>query len=96
MKAIEILDCILYMGISGEDLYRIEVPAEDDEYTPQTEEWWMDMVGGVPPKPIPNGNYIIFYPTSPCEWLRNDDIDYKPDYEIEHESGNFYLYKMED
>ena len=66
MKAIEILDCIGYMGLSGEYLTKIEVPDEYDEFEPQTEEWWMNMVGAIPPTPIAAGTYILVYSG---EWL---------------------------
>lgn len=94
MKAIEILDCIMYMGLSGEYLTKIEVPDEYDEFEPQTEEWWMHMVGAIPPAPIAAGTYILVYSG---EWLDTSQRTYAPDAEIENTDGNdIYLYLLED
>lgn len=96
MKAIEILDCIMYMDLCGEDLTKIEVPAEEDEWNPQNEEWWLNEVGGAPPAPIECGLYLLLYPNDARDWLQTSTTNYLPDATIEIGDGIAYLYKLED
>lgn len=99
MKAIEILDCIMYMGLSGEDLTKIEVPSINDEYTPQDEEWWNNQCGGVPEEEmIDDGIYLAFYPNDARDLLQKTEKEFVPDATIRINGGEaiVYLYKVED
>ena len=96
MKAIDVLDCILYMGASGEDFTRIEVPAEDDEWTPQNEEWWLNEIGGYPPTAIEKGIYLVYFPNDARDWLQTDMRHFMPDATVEVGDSVFYLYKLEE
>lgn len=95
MKAIEILDCIMYMGLNGADLTKIEVPSINDEYAPQNEEWWTNAIGFCPPHPIEEGSYLVYF--SCCGGLMTAEKEYKEDLEIQDDEGcPIYLYKVED
>ena len=96
MKALQILDCILYQGLSGEDLNIIDVPEENDEFTPQDEEWWMMTLGGYPPSPVEAGKYLCLYPNDARDWLQTSNENYLPDTEVEVGDSIVYLYKIED
>lgn len=98
MKAIEILDCIIYMDLCGEDLIKLEVPSVDDEITPQTKEWWQSMTGGVPEQLLPDGTYLIFYPNDSRDFLNTSTDEYTPDEVIRINDGEsiLYLYRLED
>lgn len=96
MKAKDVLDCILYRanrGLNIEDVRQIVVPENNDVYCPQTEEWWLDNVGGLPAGPIDGGEYIMLYNE---DWLYTDRENFVPDEEIELFDGRVYLYKVED
>ena len=95
MKALEVLDCIMYMDLSGEDLVKIEVPDENDEWNPQNEEWWLSEVGGLPPAPIEAGTYLLMWPNDARDWLQTGSENFMPDAEIEMGDGIYYLYKLE-
>ena len=102
MKAIQVLNWIIKQSISGEILNFVDVPAENDEFTPQTEEWWTEQFGFPPPTPIKEGKYLYYYMSSEMEWI-TDEIGFEPDATIElsNEDNMFgsdliYLYRMED
>lgn len=95
MKAKEILECVMYLGLNGEDLTKIEVPSVDDEYTPQNEEWWQNEIGAIPPQPLESGTYIVFF--SCYDGLRNAYKRYEEDAEVmDNENCPIYIYKLED
>ena len=98
MKAIEILDCVIYMDLCGEDLIKLEVPSVNDDFNPQTKEWWQSMTGGVPEHMLPEGTYLIFYPNDARDFLNTSNAEYTPDEDIRINDGEsvFYLYKLED
>ena len=96
MKAAELLDCIIYMDLCGEDLTKLEVPTEDDEWTPQTEEWWVNEIGAAPPAPISAGIYLLYYPNDAMDWLQTSTSNFAPDAEVNVGGAVFYLYKLED
>lgn len=96
MKATDVLRCIMYMDMSGEDFYIIEVPTEDDEWNPQTEEWWDNQIGGCPPSPIESGEYLCLYPNDARDFLQTDKELYMPNAEVEVSDSIVYLYKLED
>ena len=90
MKAIEILDCILYMGIDNSDLSKFEVPSVDDEWNPQNEEWWNNQCGGVPEEGmIDNGIYLAFYPNDARDFLQTTEKEFVPDATIRINALNY-------
>ena len=98
MRAIEIIDCIMYMDLCGEDLYKVEVPSADEEYSPQTEEWWNNEVGGAPEEMIEAGTYLCYYPNDARDFMQTSQKDYIPDATIHINDGEsvIYLYRVED
>lgn len=100
MKAIQILQWAVKNSINFEHLNFLDVPSEDDLFSPQTEEWWFNMVGNCPPHPIVEGKYLMFYRS------QYDEIDFDGEYtqtfpadaEIEINAGEdtIYLYLIED
>lgn len=96
MKAIDVLRCIMYMGVSGEELNLIDVPTTDDEWTPQNEEWWFSMIGGCPKPLVESGTYLCFYPNDARDFLQSRHNDFVPDATIHVDDNIVYLYKLED
>ena len=98
MRAIEILDCILYMGIDNCDLSKFEVPSVDDEWTPQNDEWWNNQCGGKPEEMIEAGIYLSFYPNDARDFLQTTEKEFVPDATIRINDGEtiVYLYKVEE
>lgn len=101
MKSFLILQWIVRQSVSGEDLGFVDVPAENDEFLPQNEEWWMNFCGGLPPRPIPAGKYLYFYRSQYDEITDEHGNIQEPDCEVEISGDNgyfepMYLYKIED
>lgn len=98
MKQQTILDWIVRESINGEHLGFVDVPAENDKYCPQKEEWWLSFCGGVPPKPIPSGHYLYYYREQYDEIKDKNGNIQEPDCEIEISSNGhietMYLYKI--
>lgn len=97
MKASQVLEWITSQAIEGEFLDLVDVPEEADDFNPQTEEWWLNFCGGVPPMAIPAGKYMYFYRS------KYDEISYNgkyfaPDAEVELVGDNdiIYFYRIED
>jgi len=77
----------------------MSLPAEDDYFTPQTEEWWTEQFGFPPPTTIPEGKYLYYYDGSEIELITDDyGAVFEPDATIElpDDSDMIYLYRMED
>lgn len=94
MNAINILKWVVDNGIDGKSLHFIQVPDE----RLQTEDWWWDNVGGLPPSPIRSGLYIYFDTTD--ERIARADM-YVMDEETQVELGfahylNFYFIEEDD
>lgn len=96
MKAIDVLRCIMYMDLCGEDFIETDVPSKDDELTPQDEEWWMRSVGGVPDSEVEEGKYLYFFPNDARDFLQTDKGMFVPDATIHVDDNIVYLYKLED
>lgn len=95
MKAIEILDCIMYMGLNGADLTKIEVPSINDEYAPQNDVWWKNTIGCCPTHPIKAGIYLVYFSCN--GGLRTSLKEYKESLKLTDDEGcPIYLYKVED
>jgi hypothetical protein len=95
MKAIDVLRCIMYMDLCGEDFNMIEVPTVDDEWNPQTIDWWFSMIGGCPKSLVESGNYLCFYPNDARDWLHTSDDNYIPYEVVDVDDNIVYLYKLE-
>lgn len=101
MKAKEILKWICKESIEGEYLNIIDIPDENDEWNPQTEEWWTNQFGALPPAPVPAGEYLYYYRCDggACDWITDEHgNNCQPDVEVEVvETGDsIYLYRLED
>ena len=96
MKAVKILECMIYLGLSGENISIIEVSDTDDEYTPQDEEWWYNEIGGCPSAPIESGKYLVLWPNDARDWLSTANENFLPDEVVETGDNIDYLYKLED
>ena len=92
MKAIELLDWIVRDSINGEFLGTIEVPCEEE----QTEEWWINTFGGVPPHSISEGKYLYFYesqlPSAEVHDMRNAYVAPDTTIELPTDSGFDYIF----
>jgi hypothetical protein len=99
MKAIELLDWIVRDSINGEFLGTIEVPCKEE----QTEEWWIDTFGGVPPHSrgvpphsISEGKYLYFYesqlPSAEVHDMRNAYVAPDTIVELPTDSGFDYIF----
>ena len=85
--ATELIKWIISEGINGEQLTMLNVPEPGEFEWEQNEDWWMFMVGGVPPYEIPSGEYIMYY---------YPDIDSGlKDYEIETRDGFIHLIRLD-
>ena len=80
MKAINILKCVLWTN-DTEGTGIINVPSETDEWKPQSEEWWLETFGAMPPAPLPEGKYFYRYTvgTSSDDWLYDGQTRHEPD-----------------
>lgn len=80
MKAKEILKCILWAS-ETEGSGTVNVPSENDEFTPQNEAWWLNHFGAMPPAPLPEGEYFYRYTigTSSDDWLYDGYKRFEPD-----------------
>lgn len=87
MTAKEILKWAIVESINCEKLITIDVPEPGEFEWEQNEEWWMYMVGGVPPYEIPSGEYILY-------WERDIPSGIY-DYEIELNDGLIHLIRLE-
>ena len=101
MKAKQILEWIVSESVSGEDLGFVDVPDENDAFTPQNEEWWLNFCGGLPPKAIPAGHYLYYYREQYDEITDEHGNIMEPDAEVELSGNNgyfspMYLYLIED
>lgn len=100
MKAIQILNWIVKQSISGEILNFVDVPAKDDKFDPQDEEWWLNMFGYIPPAPIPEGKYLYYYSGSADEINFDGEFErvFEPDCTIccADDEELIYFYRMED
>lgn len=96
MKAIDVLRCIMYMDLCGEDFVETNVPSKEDEFTPQTEEWWLSTIGGTPDEEVEEGKYLSFFPNDARDFLQTGDDMYLPDATIYVDDNIVYLYKLED
>ena len=92
MKAIDLLNWIVRDSINGEFLGTIEVPCEEE----QTEEWWIDTFGGVPPHSISEGKYLYFYesqlPSAEVHDMRNAYVAPDTTIELPTDSGFEYIF----
>lgn len=94
-KRLVILDWIVQKSINGEYLGMKEVPEYNEELGQQTEEWWLDAFGGMPPAPIDGGNYLYYYRSQiPDEILDELYGCLSADAEIELGDDLIYLYKI--
>ena len=91
MKAIDILSVIVEKENKNNCRF-LDVPCEEV----QTEDWWWDNVGALPPAPIAEGRYLM------ASMVGSDDLAYSicselnPDVEIECGDSYINLYKIED
>jgi len=91
MKGREFLDWFLE-ETNCDAISKIDVPEEPI----QTEEWWWDNVGSLPPSPIPAGEYLMAIPDSYNQSVENLCSHFTADVEIESGDGYIYLFKLED
>lgn len=96
MKAIEILDWICNESIEGEFLGIVNVPV----WWEQSEEWWLQEFGGVPPYAIGEGKYLYYYTSQIPDEVCYAGCYIEPDAEIELSTEDGFdfinLYKVED
>jgi hypothetical protein len=92
MKTREFFDWFLERVNDYDLLHTIVVPDEPE----QTENWWWDNVGSLPPSPIPAGEYLMAVPNEGYNALISDLCShFNADVEIESGDGYVYLYKIE-
>ena len=97
MKAIQILQWAVRQSINFEFLNFVDVPDENDEFMPQTEEWWQNFCGGCPPGPIAAGKYLYFYSDNYDEINYDGEYEkvFEPDAIVEVDGTEIYLYMIE-
>ena len=91
MKAIDILNCLIEMGVDMKNISTIDVP----DYG-QIEEWWLEQVGGLPPQPIKSGRYLYYYESVISTYLYDKESPWIPSEEIEVGDDYIFLYKIEE
>ena len=97
MKAKEILKWMLRESVECELVNILDVPAEDDEFSPQDEEWWQNMLGAIPPAPLPSGEYVYYWRNSYDEIKDEHGNIVEPDATIEdYDHDDIFLYRLED
>ena len=96
MKATDVLRCIMYMDLCGEDFFETNVPSTDDECNPQNEEWWTSTIGGCPDELVEEGKYLAFFPNDARDFLQTSNKEFAPDATIYVDDNIVYLYKLED
>ena len=91
MKALDLLRWIADNDVDGKNLTIIDVPAEPW----QTEDWWTENVGGLPPHPVRAGRYMYFGSDEGVADVYDRHCAYvAPDFEVENGLGKclfFYL-----
>ena len=95
MNALDVLEWICRESINGESLFLIDVPEEGENEWEQNDEWWMNMLGGVPAYPMSEGKYMYYFDSDNIGSMVDGRGAYTaPDalIEVPHDNGFDYIY----